>query len=591
MTDTCIDGQVQRLQAMLYTKARSEPLTTFRDLYKYLTRRYWAEVAMTKVLTNQGSRTAGIDGITRRQLLDDTYREEIISAIGDELRTQTYRPQPTRRVYIPKANGKKRPLGIATIKDRIVQQMVKMLLEPIFEAQFLPCSYGFRPHRCTWDALAETYRYLTPPHCYYTVIEGDIQNCFGTIQHGRLMHELQHSIHDKRLLMLLWDMLSAGVMENLQFFETTEGAPQGSLLSPLLTNVYMQQLDTWFHTRFHQLTTYERNKRARRGEIGYVRYIRYADDLIVLMRGTDEQAQTLKHELAEVVHQELHMTLSDEKTLVTDARAGFDFLGVRTFVAPRHSNPSQLLPFQLPAHKSVEAYKVKVRELTSKHLDYLPLSARIQSLNRLIEGWANYHRWGNAKRTFAALGFWTSRRALEMIQRLTPGGRRSDYKQHLRPIAACSNLRRWKHYTTWKTPAVNVGGNLSLGVIPMEVISTGSYWGYRGTKIPAAYPLLDAAPLGQQRDTDFATADEVIANTHIQRWKDEKYNAVYFLRRKEVFQRDRYTCTECGYRTQRQRGDIHDLECHHIDPEGGNERENLRTVCLPCHWKLTKERR
>lgn len=166
--DTNVDGKVQRVQAMLYAKASNEPETRFERLYKYLTRPEWVETAIDKILRNRGSHTAGVDGKTRSAYLDEDERAKLVQSILEEIRMETYNPQPARRVYIPKPNGRKRPLGIPTIKDRVVQQVVKMLIEPIFEATFLPCSYGFRPNRCTWDALAEAYRFLLS-HCqYYT---------------------------------------------------------------------------------------------------------------------------------------------------------------------------------------------------------------------------------------------------------------------------------------------------------------------------------------------------------------------------------------------------------------------------------------
>lgn len=191
MMDTGVDSKVQRIQAMLYAKAGHEPEIRFERLYKYLTRREWVEAATDRVLRNRGSRTAGIDGKTRSDYLDEDERAALVTSILDELKAHAHQPQPVRRVYIDKPNGGKRPLGIATIKDRVVQQMVKMLIEPIFEATFLPCSYGFRPNRCTWDALAEAYQYLLPSRHYYTVVNGDIENCFGTISHGVLMRQFR----------------------------------------------------------------------------------------------------------------------------------------------------------------------------------------------------------------------------------------------------------------------------------------------------------------------------------------------------------------------------------------------------------------
>jgi group II intron reverse transcriptase/maturase len=573
---------------MLYAKASYEPETRFKRLYKYLTKAEWVEAAIDRILRNRGSRTAGIDGKTRSDYLDRDKRRELANSIMEQLRTQTYIPQPVRRVYIPKSNGK-RPLGIPTITDRVVQQMAKMLMEPVYEATFLPCSYGFRPNRCTWDALAETYKFLLP-HCrYYTVIEGDIRDCFGTIHQGTLMRQLRRRILDKRLLNLIWKMLRAGVMENLQHFETTEGAPQGGIASPLLANVYMHRLDEWMHYRFHAINTHTRRARHRRGELAYVRYIRYCDDFIVLMRDS-AKALALKGELADLIHQELKMTLSEEKTTIVHARQGFDFLGVRTFIAPQRSNPDKTLPYQVPAKKSVKAYRQKVKELTHPNLDYFPPGERIRALNRLIVGWANYHRWGNAKETFNALSYWTIKKVHKMLRRYTPAGKRTTYRKYFRPVSECSNLQRWKRYTNWLTPSVKVDQDIRLGLVPMAVISTNEYWTARGSKIPPAYPLLGDETSWMERDTEFNTDVEItekVTMGQASRWYTEKYSLAYSHNRRVALQRDGYTCTVCGYKTQRQKGEVNDLEIHHVDPDDDYGVDNLRTVCLPCHQRLT----
>ncbi len=589
MTETIVDGKVQRIQAMLYAKAYYEPETRFKRLYKYLTRTEWVEMAIDRILRNRGSRTAGIDDKTRGDYLEKDKQVQLATSIVDELQTQTYRPRPVRRVYIKKANGKLRPLGIPTIKDRVVQQMVRMALEPIYEATFLPCSYGFRPNRCTWDALAEVYHFLLPSCQYYTVIEGDIRDCFGSIHHGMLIRQLRRRILDERLLALIWEMLRSGVLEDLQYAETTVGAPQGGIVSPLLSNIYMHRLDEWFHQRFHILTCYQRRQLRHKGVLAAVRYIRYADDFVVLMRRSD-CAKALKQELTEFIDQELKMTLSDEKTTIVHASEGFDFLGVRTFVGPKRSNPTKLLPYQVPAQKSVKAYRDKVKELTHPNQDYLPPGERIRTLNWLIVGWANYHRWENAKETFEALSSWTIRKVHRMLRRYTSAGKRATYRKYFRPVSECANLQRWKRYTNWLTPSVEIEGGIRIGILPMAIISTANYWKHRGSKIPPAYRLLNDETQWMERETDFDTDVEVIANTQLgqaSRWYTGKYSHKYFYNRKMVFRRDKYTCTACGYKSQRQKGEVNDLEAHHIDPDGGWEADNLQTVCLPCHHRLT----
>jgi group II intron reverse transcriptase/maturase len=593
MMDTNVDGKVQRIQAMLYVKASQEPETRFRRLYKYLTRQEWVEAAMAKILRNRGSRTAGIDGKTRNHYRDETDRAKLAKEIISELEAGTYKPSPVRRTYIPKANGKKRPLGIPTIKDRVVQMVVKMVLEPIYEATFLSCSYGFRPNRCTWDALAEAYHYLQPFSQYYTVIEGDIVNCFGMINHGALMQQLKRRVLDKQLLGLIWSMLKAGFIEDLQYFETQEGTPQGGIVSPLLANVYMHRLDEFMYERFHNITPEKRYQRRKRGELISVRYIRYADDFIVMMRD-GERAEELKKELADFIGQELKMTLSEEKTHITHAKDGFDFLGVRTFIGPKRSNPQKVLPYQVPAEKSVKSYRQKVNDLTHPDLDYLPPGERIKTINWLIVGWANYHRWGNAKETFSALNYWTIKKVHTMLRRYTPKGKKTTYEMYFRPVSECTNLRKWKKYTQWLTPSVEIPGNTRLGILPMSIISTGEYWKIRRDKIPPAFRLLDDREAWQERETGFYTDLEAVENAEIgqaSRWYEGKYSLMYFINRESVFRRDHYTCTVCGCKSQRQKGEVHDLEIHHIDPEGGYEEGNLQTVCLDCHRRLKETKR
>jgi RNA-directed DNA polymerase len=161
------------------------------------------------------------------------------------------------------------------------------------------------------------------------------------------------------------------------------------------------------------MTGVERYRRRNKGEFASVRYLRYADDFIVMLRRS-ERAEELKGELAEYIDQELKMTLSEEKTTIVHASEGFDFLGVRTFIGQQRSNPSKTLPYQVPAQKSVRAYRQKVKELTHPNLDYLPPGERIRALNWLITGWANYHRWGNAKQTFSAMSYWTVKKVYAM---------------------------------------------------------------------------------------------------------------------------------------------------------------------------------
>jgi group II intron reverse transcriptase/maturase len=540
-------------------------------------------------MRNTGSRTPGIDGMTRADLRKGQTYETLKTTITEELSAQTYVPSPTRRVYIPKANGKYRPLGIPTLKDRIVQQLVKLVLEPIYEAKFLPCSYGFRPLRGTWDALAEAYYYLCANRSYTLIIEGDIQDCFGTIAHGRFMRALRQVIGDSRLLTLVWNLLKAGVLEELRFHETDMGTPQGGIVSPLLANVYMHTLDCWMHHRYHTQTSDQRRQAARKGDVSHVRYIRYADDFIVLMRGTRDHAEIVKDELATYIREELKMTLSVEKTTITTASDGFDFLGVRSWTGPRYSNPTKTVPFQVPSGRSVKAYKTKVRSLTSRHLDHLRIDERVRALNWLIVGWARYHQWGNSYQTFDDLKYWTSQKVYQMLRRrIGILQERTAYADIVRTGAECENLQRWHRAASWKTPAIAVGEGCWMGLVPMTALSTPKYWSYRGSTIPNPFttPETETQPWKTEVRTELA----VVMMSEVSRWRDTTYNAVYMLRRQQAFRRDRYTCVRCGYQTQRRMNQLHDLECHHRDPARGHALDNLETLCLPCHKRVTWHR-
>lgn len=383
-------------------------------------------------------------------------------------------------------------------------------------------------------------------------------------------------------------MLRAGVMEDLQTFETTEGTPQGGIVSPLLANIYLHRLDEWMTQRFPKGTTDQRRKRVAAGELAYVRYIRYADDFVVLLRGTAAQAAQLKEEMTTYIDQELGMTLSPAKTLITHATKGFDFLGVRTIVAPLRSNPNRLLPFHQPAPTSIKRYKQRVRQLTNRRMEHIPLAERIRALNWLIAGWADYHHWGNAKTTFSTLDHWTTRRVLRQMNRGQEGTKTQRHTR-LQPVARCINLKRWSRYRTWKTPAVLLDTQEYFGLLPMGIISTKDYWKPYGATIPSVFALRTDQRTTIQRNIPTRTADEVARDTSVQMWTDTSYTAGYFAHRQLVFERDNYTCTECGYHTQRRRDEIHDLECHHIDPTQGNACENMRTVCVVCHQAMTRK--
>ena len=203
----------------------------------------WFRLAHDYVKQNAGSITVGCDGINMK--LFDENLEENLQQLAQELKSETFEPYPVRRVYIPKANGKKRPLGIPSIRDRIVQEALRMVLEPIYEARFSQYSFGFRPNRCTMDAV-KCITWSTQEHKkYFWIIEGDISSYFDTINHRRLIKILRRRIEDKKIIGLIWKFLRAGIMEKKLFQDTKLGTPQGGIISPLLANIYLHELDKY----------------------------------------------------------------------------------------------------------------------------------------------------------------------------------------------------------------------------------------------------------------------------------------------------------------------------------------------------------
>jgi RNA-directed DNA polymerase len=231
---------VQRLEDQNEGLFASRNDLRLHDLYHLLYDVEWLQWAYERVASNQGSRSAGCDGLTIatfQQNLGDRLQE-----LAEDLKTLRFQPHPVRRVYIPKANGKLRPLGIPSIRDRMVQEALRMVLEPIFEVEFYRCSFGFRPNRSTMDALARIASSMTASQRYYWAIEGDIRSYFDTINHEHLMTLLRRRIRDDKLLALVWRFLKAGVMEGKLFKATDQGTPQGGIISPLLANVYLHEL-------------------------------------------------------------------------------------------------------------------------------------------------------------------------------------------------------------------------------------------------------------------------------------------------------------------------------------------------------------
>lgn len=319
---------------------------------------------------------------------------------------------------IPKSGGKLRRLGIPTARDRVVQAALKLVLEPIFEADFRPCSHGFRPGRRAQDAIAEI-QHLTSVR-YEWVLEGDITACFDEIDHSALMGRVRDRIGDKRVLGLIKAFLKAGVLsEDGINRDTDTGTPQGGILSPLLANISLCVLDDHFADTWNSdmATAWQRKKRRQRGQPNY-RLVRYADDFVVLIHGTRADAETLRDETAAVLVL-AGLRLSKTKTKIAHIDEGFEFLGFRI---QRHTKrgTAKRFVYTYPSKASLSKVMARVKMLSRQGRNE-PLSALLRRLNPVLRGWTTYFRHGVSKATFGYLRAYVWRRVVNWLRRKHPG--------------------------------------------------------------------------------------------------------------------------------------------------------------------------
>src|SRR6266480_3399303 len=353
------EQRVLEIQAKLHRWAGDDPHRRFDDLFNLVADPAFLLVAWDRVRGNKGARTAGVDGETAYYIESERGVEGFLEELRVDLRARTFQPLPVRRRAIPKAGGKVPYLGIATIRDRVAQASLKLVLEPIFEVDFLPCSYGFRPNRRAHDAVAEVHHFAS--RSYEWIVEGDIKACFDEISHVALMERLRQRVGDKRVLALVKAFLKAGILtEDGTLTDTTAGSPQGSILSPLLSNVALSVLDEYIAQApgGPGASPYERAKRRRQGLPNY-RLCRYADDWCLVISGTKAHAEALRDEIAGVLAG-MGLRLSEEKTLITHIDDGLDFLGWH-IQRHRKRGTDRCYVYTYPSRKAVRAVMTKVK--------------------------------------------------------------------------------------------------------------------------------------------------------------------------------------------------------------------------------------
>lgn len=419
--------------------AKQDSSKRFNHLWEDLVSPEWLAQAWEEIRRNQGSQTAGVDKTTA---IDVDIN--LIHKLAEELKTSKYRPQPVRRVYIPKANGKTRPLGIPTIKDRIVQQALKMLLEPIFEADFLDCSHGFRQGRSTHTALRDVARYY--PNISY-IIEGDIEGCFDNIQHGKLLNQIGRRIADEKILNLVRLFLKAGYLEDWKYHKTYSGTPQGGIISPLLANIFLHQLDEFIIDKLEANRTQTKQQQNSRRNPEYtkvyrkifrlrvklreaknegnreafrqiaekltelekqlkpipcydkdrrhpckVKYERYADDFVVLIVGTKEVAETIRTRIKDKLST-IGLNLSEEKTKITHWSQTVRFLGYEIKGKMRDRGVGIRAILSIPQER-IQKVRDALKQISSYY--HIPEADVIVQMSAIYRGWCNYYRYANS---------------------------------------------------------------------------------------------------------------------------------------------------------------------------------------------------
>ncbi|MFD7734741.1 group II intron reverse transcriptase/maturase [Kitasatospora phosalacinea] len=349
---------------------------------------------------------------------DSKSAEVFLDGLRTSIKDRSFCPLPVRERLIPKAGGKLRRLGIATVTDRVVQASLKLVSEPIFETDFLPCSYGFRPNHRAHDAVAEV-RHLTS-HSYEWIVEGDIKACFDEISHAALMDRVRARVGDKRVLDLVKAFLKSGILgEDRVLRENNTGTPQGSILSPLLSNVALSVLDEHIARGpgGPASTFNDRLKRRRRGLPNY-RLIRYADDWCLVVSGTRAHTEVLKEEAAGVLAT-MGLRLSPEKTLITHIDEGLDFLGWR-IQRHRKRGTEKYYVYTYPSRKALVAAMDKVKTQCRRTGTDLPFDTLLIQLNRMLRGWCAYFRPGVSSATFQYLTSYVWDRVIWWLRRKHP---------------------------------------------------------------------------------------------------------------------------------------------------------------------------
>ena len=503
----------------------------------------WLREAAERTLTRSHGKKPGIDKVTASEFRKDF--ESNIEALRRELKHGTYQPSPVRQVLIPKANGKMRALGIPCLRDKIVQEAIRMALEPIFEVEFHDSSYGFRPNRSAHHAVSRCQQLMKQKFTW--VIEGDVKACFDEISHKVILKVIREKVMDNKILNLIDRFLKAGVSIKGVIHPTVKGVPQGGVISPLLANAVLNKLDWFLHEKgIHGVNEEIRNRR--KGQTN-VRFVRYADDWCVFItRGSKRYAERLREEIAQFLRKECSLELSVEKTHITHARDGFSFLGFQLECST--GRKGKIVPKIKVGQKGIQNFKQRIYDAARNVTQHISIATRIHRTSQVVRGWGEYFRIAhNYSKVAAKLDYFVHGVMLKIICRKmdihTAKCYRGYYANgtfHYRKEEVLARLSHKKMKLDYRNP------------MPYEP----------GSKNP------------NESDMEME-AGAAIGN-------DYKRRGRWDLKLDQIA-RDQYRCRACGKGVT-----VKASHLHHIKPvstfpsyEAANIDGNFQTLCLECH--------
>lgn len=646
---------------------RAKEGKNFHQLGRLFLSKRLIKFALLSVLKNQGSRTAGVDGVSVNDFESMTDIDNLVDELHDEFSNKTYRPLPVKRVFIPKANGKERPLGIPTIRDRAVQQMCKLVMEPIWEGEFYNHSYGFRPFRSTHHAAAR-FKDLIGRRGYEWVVEGDISNCFEKIDHSVLIRIIRKRIKDGFVIHTLQSFLKAGVL-SLDGLSTSEsGTPQGGIISPLLANIYLNELDKFVGNLYGNKSETEKvsfnkeqgkmkrkvgelsvkefeyleliwtdevnnktlavklgrtpgtitdvtNKLAKKGYIEklfnprrwtttsagrkawhearkarderlnmipcYI--VRYADDFVVHAKSY-EDAVKLKKLIADFLSEKLSLRLSEEKTSITNAYEGFDFLGFNIRAWKRGQQSTCLIR---PSKEKTKKFYKNIKEFSKTAWSNDNKEGMICHLNLLINGWGNYYSKVSSSREFRRLDHLIWHRIFKDTYDIHQGRKFYSYRKHYKEnylpyrmdMVTYHRYHEGKNYGIWANDAATVAYIVTkLSFLKINYVNLH----------PQGNPFVAEELIKLQTDRKLAKLLYDI-NKRVPNYKS-KYGEQWFLLRQHVRMASSGKCAKCGKDLYSEDFKRWLLEVHHKVPMAvirslskGNKLENLLPYCQECH--------